>query len=87
MDCVLAFRNSKKGHLIVASAVQTFSHTLPHTSQGLRNTETLSVLDRSTLTYGLNINSIAACIRDLAVRVSVEALKVLRLLRVSGDPV
>lgn len=39
------------------------------------------------LTYGLNINSVVTCVGRPAVRVCVEALKVLRLLGMSRDPV
>lgn len=39
------------------------------------------------LTYGLNINSVVSCVGRPAVRVGVEALKVLRLLGMSRDPV
>lgn len=39
------------------------------------------------LTYGLNINSVMTCVGRPAVRVSVEALKVLWLLGMSRDPV
>lgn len=39
------------------------------------------------LTYGLNINSVVTCVGRPAVRVGVKALKVLRLLWMSRDPV
>lgn len=77
----------KNVHLIRDNALRTFSQTHPHTSQGLRNTEALAALDTNIPTYGLYINSIVARIRGLAIRVSVKALEVLRLLRVSRDPV
>lgn len=67
--------------------MRTFSQTHPHTSQGLRNTEALDTLDTNIPTYGLNINGAVARIGGLAARVSVETLEVLRVLRVSGDPV
>lgn len=39
------------------------------------------------LTYSLNINGIVTCIRILSVRIAVETLKTLRLLRMRRDPV
>lgn len=97
---ILIFRNSnyahsymfsplKNVHLIRANAVRTFSQIHPHTWQGLRNIEALAALHTHTniITYGLNINCTVARIWGLAERISVETLKVLRLLRMSRDPV
>lgn len=70
------------GHLIRANAL-----TQPHTWQGRMDTKDLAALDTNILTYGLNINSTVTGIGGLAVRVSVEAVEILRLLRVSRNPV
>lgn len=74
---------------IALNNMTTLSQTHRHTPLELRINRgaTVAALDTNTLTYGLNINSVVACIGVLPVRVSVEALKVLTLLGVSRDPV
>lgn len=47
----------------------------------------LAAYATKVLTYGLNINSVVTCVGWPAVRVGVEAFKVLRLLGMSRDPV
>lgn len=79
----MQYCTGKNGHLIVANAVAEFFTNTPIPFM----TEALALLDTNILTYGLNIYSIVACNGRLARRVSLEALKVLRLPRVSGDPV